>query len=157
MRHRHALVLITFLCGALGGCGGSGTRPATQAAKSAPEYVAAANAICTRRLAQLNGLARPHTPEQALGYLPRAVAILHSESDSLAALHVPAGGAGGAELDAALASTRELAGTLARFMHQLRSGMIDLSEFGAVQSRGIALHEQLDMHFRLAGLTRCAH
>ncbi len=121
-----------------------------------PAYIAAANAICVRQLAQLNGLTRPHTPEQAIGYLPHAVAILHSESDSLAALHVPAGGAGGAELDAALASTRELASTLARFLGRLRSGMIDLSDFGTVQSRGIALHEQLDRQFRLAGLTRCA-
>ncbi len=120
-----------------------------------PAYIAAGNAICARQLAQLNGLARPHTPEQALGYLPRAVAIMHSESDSLAALHPPAGNAG-AQLDAALASTRELAGTLARFLGRLRSGMIDLSDFGTVQSRGIALHEQLDRQFRLAGLTRCA-
>jgi hypothetical protein len=121
-----------------------------------PAYIAAGNAICARQLAQLNGLARPHTPEQALGYLPRAVAIMHSESDSLAALHAPAGGAGVDQLDAALASTRELAGTLARFLARLRSGMIDLTDFGTVQSRGIALHEQLDRQFRLAGLTRCA-
>ncbi len=157
MRHRHVIVLLTFLCGALGGCGGSGTRPATQAAASVPAYIAAANAICTRQLAQLNGLARPHTPEQAIDYLPHAVAILHSESDSLAALHVPAGGAGVVHLNAALTSTRELAGTLARFLGRLRSGMIDLTDFGTVQSKGIALHEQLDRQFHLAGLTRCAN
>ncbi|HXN39688.1 MAG TPA: hypothetical protein VN892_16765 [Solirubrobacteraceae bacterium] len=147
---------MAFLCGALAGCGTSGTHPATQASASVPAYIAAGNAICARQLAQLNGLARPQTPEQAIGYLPRAVAIMHSESADLAALHVPAGGAGAAQLDAALASTRELAGTLARFLGQLRSGMIDLTDFGTVQSRGIALHEQLDRQFRLAGLPRCA-
>jgi hypothetical protein len=34
--------------------------------------------------------------------------------------------------------------------------MIDLTTFGTVQSTSIALHEQLDRHFRLAGLARCA-
>jgi hypothetical protein len=156
MRHRHVVVVLTLLCGALAGCGSSGTHPATRATASVPAYLAAGNAICARQLAQLNELAQPHTPEQAIGYLPRAVAIMHSESADLAALHVPAGGAGVAQLDAALASTRELAGTLARFLGQLRSGMIDLTAFGAVQRRGISLHEQLDRQFRLAGLTRCA-
>jgi len=151
MRRTHVLFMLTCLCGALGGCGGSGSHSATPV----PSYIAAGNTICTREVAQLNGLARPQTPEQAIGYLPHAIAIMRSESNSLAALERPAGRSS-AQLSAALESTRELTGTLARFLHQMSSGMVDLTDFGTVQSRSVALQAQLDMHFRLAGLTRCA-
>jgi hypothetical protein len=151
MRRRHLFLMLTCLCGLLGGCGGSGSRPATPV----PAYIAAGNAICARQVARLNALARPSTPEQAIGYLPHAIAIMRSESNSLAALERPAGRSS-AQLSAALDSTRELTDTLARFLHRMSSGMIDLTDFGTVQSRSVALQAQLDMHFRLAGLTRCA-
>jgi hypothetical protein len=156
MRRRHALALLTLLCGALGGCGSASTGSAsTHTVAPAPAYTAAGNAICARELTRLHGLAQPSTPEQAIGYLPRALAIMHSETDSLAALDQPATGSD-AQLEAALDGTRELAGTLAAFLRQLRSGMIDLTAFAAVQGKSIALREALDRHFRLAGLASCA-
>jgi hypothetical protein len=138
---------------ALCGCGGSGA--GTRTASRTPAYVAAGDAICAQELSQLDTLKRPGTPEQALGYLPRVLAIMHSETARLAALRPPAPAR--QQLDAALDGTRQLDRTLAAFLRELRSGMLQLATFGTVQSRSVALSEQLDRHFRLAGLSRCAH
>jgi len=133
-------------CVALAGCG--------DAASKAPTYAAAGNAICADEAAHLAGLHRPATIEQAVAYLPPALAILRSETSRLQALH--ASGSSSAKLAAALASARALAALLARLRRQLRHGMVEFSELAVVQSRAAALQAQIAARFREAGLPRCA-
>jgi hypothetical protein len=146
MKSRQIITLLATQCALLCGCGSSTSAP--------PAYVAAGNSLCVKELGQLNRLHRPSTPEQALSYLPRALAIMRSETGGLAALHPPASGQH--QFAAALTDTRELATVLSSFLHQLRGGIVQFTTFATVQTRSIALTKQLDTRFRQVGLTRCA-
>src|ERR1700693_955825 len=142
---RLGAVLAMVACGACGGCGSS--------ASARPAYVAAANAICTVQLAQLNKLSQPTTAGQAIVYISRAIAIMRRETDQLATLDSV--GPKRAEFAAALASTRRLADVLGSFLHQLRSGVVELVAYTQVQTDSRALTAEINAHFRQAGLTRC--
>ncbi len=153
MARTRAIALLSVACLPLAACGSS--RSASRdSAKSPPRYVAAAEAICTARLAQINRLTRPTTPEQAVSYLPQALTIMGSEIAELTALAPPAHQR--AELSAALASTRQLASLLRGFLHQLRSGLVEIATFARVQTRSGALTAEADDHFGRAGLAKCA-
>jgi hypothetical protein len=137
---------LALACAPLAGCGGSGS--------GQPQYVAAADAICSTQLAQLNRLPQPTTPTEAVSYLPEAITIMRRETAELATVRPDA--AHRAQLADALAGARALAATLARLLHQLRSGTIlELSSFVQVQSQSEALRAQIDAHFRRADLARC--
>jgi hypothetical protein len=137
---------VSLACVLLAGCGGS--------TPQAPSYATAGNAICTEQAAQLGVLRKPATVEQAVAYLPSALAIMRRETARLGALD--ASGSPHARLDAALASTRALTALLARLLHELRGGMVELGELAAVQTQTTALRAQVDARFRQAGLPRCA-
>ena len=141
-----SIMLLGLLCGLLAGCGSS--------ASQTPRYAVAANAICTEQLAQLHRLAQPTTLEQTVAYLPRALAIISRETSALATLNPTPSTR--AQFTAALASSRQLAGVLTSFLHQLHSGMVQFATFTQVETQSSALREALDSHFRHAGLTRCA-
>jgi hypothetical protein len=115
--------------------------------------VAAANAVCARQLAQLNRLAQPTTPEQAVSYLPQALTIMHRETGGLAALDPPASER--AQVAAGVASARQLAALLQHFLHELKGGLVELSTFGRVQTQTGVLTAAIDAHFRQAGLVAC--
>jgi uncharacterized protein involved in exopolysaccharide biosynthesis len=147
MAERRSIVLLGVACvGLVAGCGG--------AASSTPKYVAAANAICTEQLAQLGRLPQPTTPEQAVSYLPRALAIMRRETTGLASLDPV--GSGRAQLAAALADTQQLAAVLRRFLDQLQAGIVEINTLSQVQTQANELRSQIDTHFRQAGLARCA-
>jgi hypothetical protein len=146
MARTHSIGLLGAVCLLLAGCGGSGS--------STPKYVAAGNAICSEQLAQLNKLPQPTTPEQAVAYLPQAVAIMQRETTRLAALELPASKR--AQFQAALAGTRQLASVLRGVLRKLRSGVIEISAFAQVQAQSDALRADIDAHLRQAGLARCA-
>ena len=111
------------------------------------------NAICAQELAVLSRTPEPTSPQQAIGYLPKAIAIIQRQSARLEALSVPASKR--ADLAAALGTGRQLGVILVRFLHQLRAGTYELATFSQVQSQSVTLREQINAHFRKAGLTRC--
>ena len=118
-----------------------------------PADIARADQFCTTQLAALARLPKPTTPEQAVAYLPHALAALHAESGRLRTL--AAGGAGEGELRAAVADVDQLAALLSGFLHHLNTGIVELTTFGQVQAQSSALRSQIDAHFRRAGLKRC--
>ncbi len=145
-----ALLIFGIASGLLAGCGNSGSSPA---ASSPPKYVAAADAICTSQLTLLNELPQPSTPDQAVSYLPKAITIIRRETGQLAAIR-PAASIQ-KPFAAALGDARQLASVLARFLHQHRTGIVEVSTFGQVQAQSGALRAEVDAHFREAGLARC--
>jgi hypothetical protein len=146
MARTHAIALLGAVCLLVAGCGSS--------ASSTPEYVAAGNAICAEQLAQFNRLPLPATPEQAVSYLPQALAIMQRETGRLAALDLPASKR--AQFQAGLASSRQLATLLHGVLHKLRSGVVEISAFAQVQAQSATLKADIDAHLRQAGLARCA-
>ena len=72
----------------------------------------------------------------------------------LAALEPPARQR--AQLDAGIERTRQLAALLRGFLHELRSGIVEISTFARVQTQSDALQADIDARFRQAGLTACA-
>jgi hypothetical protein len=144
---RRTLGLISALalaCSALVACGSSAPAPA---------YVAQANHICATQLALLNAMNQPATPDQAVSYLPRALAIMRRENAQLSALHATP--VKRAALDSALTGQRRLAAVLTRFLHQLRAGIVELTTFSHVQQVSDRLRTQINASFRRAGLPRC--
>jgi hypothetical protein len=139
---------LALICAAAAGCGGS-SGPSAQE----KQFVAQANAICRQELAVLNKTPEPTSPTQAIGYLPKALAIIQRQSARLQALSVPASKR--AELQAALASGRQLGTLLEGFLRKLQSGSFELATFTQVQSQSVTLREQINAHFRKAGLTSC--
>jgi hypothetical protein len=139
---------IVAICAVLAGCGGS-SGPSAQE----KQFVAQANAICAQELAVLNKTPEPTSPTQAIGYLPKALAIIQRQSARLEALSVPASKRG--ELQAALASGTQLGTLLEGFLRKLHSGSFELATFTQVQTQSVALREQINAHFRKAGLTSC--
>jgi hypothetical protein len=148
MSKRASLATLALVCTAIAGCGGS-SGPSAQE----KQFVAKANAICAQELAGLNKTPEPTSPTQAIGYLPKAIAVIQRQSTRLAALSAP--GAKGTELHAALASGRQLGTLLDGFLHKLRSGSFELATFTQVQTQSVALREQINAHFRKAGLSSC--
>src|SRR5271154_6222482 len=136
---------VGLACAWLAGCGA--------AARQAPSYASAGNAICTEQATQLAGLRQPATVEQAVVYLPPALAIMRRETARLRALDTT--GSGRAKLTAALASTRALTALLARLLRELRHGMVEFGELAAVQSQTTALRARVDARFRQADLPGC--
>ena len=139
---------IGAICAVLAGCGGS-SGPSAQE----KQFVAQANAICAQELAVLSKTPEPTSPTQAIGYLPKALAIIQRQSARLQALSVPASKRG--ELQAALASGTQLGTLLEGFLRKLHSGSFDLATFTQVQTQSVTLREQINAHFRKAGLTSC--
>jgi hypothetical protein len=151
------LVPIGAACLLLAGCGGSGgstAAPATSSsASSSSTYVVAADAVCSRQLAQLNKLPRPTTPEGALTYLPQALPIMRREVIGLQTLKAPASEQ--AQFAAGLATARELSTLLGDLLHKLHSGIVEVSALTSLQTQSEALRANLDAHFRSAGLAQC--
>lgn len=149
MTRTRQLVLFSVCAGALlAGCGGSARTHAPT-----PAYIAQANAICHRQLAQLNQLARPTTTAQAVAFLPSALAILHHESRMLTAVDAPPG-----ERDrftTAVAGTRQLADLLERLLGELRGGTVEFAVLTSVQTQSAALRARFDARFREAGMVGC--
>jgi hypothetical protein len=143
-----SVATLGLVCAALAGCGGS-SGPSAQE----KQFVAQANAICTQELAVLSKTPEPTSPTQAIGYLPKALAIIQRQSARLQALSVPASKRG--ELQAALASGTQLGTLLEGFLRKLHSGSFDLATFTQVQTQSVTLREQINAHFRKAGLTSC--
>ncbi len=141
-----SIATLAVCCALLAGCGSS-----SPSAK--PPYVAQANRICATGQAQLRRLSRPTTPEQAIDYLPAVLAIMHTESGQLKTLDPHPASA--AELTAAVATMQRLATLLARFLHTLKTGIVELTSFAQVQTQGNVLRSQIDAHFRHAGLPAC--
>jgi hypothetical protein len=141
-----AIAPLGAACLLIAGCGSS--------ASSTPAYVVAGNAICAEQLAQLNRLSLPSTPEQAVSYLPQALAIMQRETGRLAALDLPASKR--AQLQAGLASALQLSTLLHGVLHKLRSGVVEVSSFTRVQAQSAALKADIDAHLSQAGLARCA-
>jgi hypothetical protein len=155
MTRTNAPMLLAVAVLPLAGCGGSSSSSSSGGSDSSPSaYVGQGNAICTQELARLNGLTQPTTPEQAVIYLPKALRIMERETARLAALDPAAPGRG--ELAAGLASARQLAAVLQRFLNKLRGGLVEISIFAQVQTQSATLRANLDQHFRRAGLGRCA-
>jgi hypothetical protein len=153
MARTHAIALLGAASVLLGACGSS-ARPIHSSASPAPKFVTAGDAICTRELAKLNRLPQPSTPGQAVSYLPQALRIMQRETSELAALERPA--AQRAQLAASIERTSELAALLRGFLHELRSGIVEISTFARVQTQSDALRAEADASFRQAGLTACA-
>ena len=145
-----ATLCCALLCAGvlLAGCGAS-----TQSSASA-RYVAQGNRICTTQLALLHRLPMPTTPEQAIDYLPHALTIMHRENVQLRTID-PASSKQ-TELNAALVDTDRLTALLSRFLHSLKTGVVELTTFGQVEGQSSVLRSQIDAEFRRAGLTRCA-
>jgi hypothetical protein len=143
-----SLVTLALICAAVAGCGGS-SGPSAQE----KQFVAQANAICAQELAVLKTTPEPTSPTQAITYLPKAIAIIQRQSARLSALSVPSSKRG--ELEGALARGRQLGTVLEGFLGKLRSGHFELSTFTQVQSESVTLREQINAHFRKAGLTSC--
>lgn len=140
------VALLGVLALLLTGCGGSAGQPSA--------YVAAGDAICTSQLAQLNRLPRPTTPEGAVSYLPRALAILKRERSRLAALDPPSPMR--AQFKAGLASQGQLAALLGHVYHQLETGLVEIGTFSRVQTESDTLSADITAHLQRAGLARCA-
>lgn len=134
-------------CLLLAACGGSSSTAASQA------YVARGEQICATQLALLARLRRPTTPDQAVTYLPRVLAVLHAESTRLQTLDPTAPAR--SQLALALADTTRLSTLLSGFLDRLRTGIVEITTFGQIQSQSNALRLQIDTHFRRAGLVRC--
>jgi hypothetical protein len=128
------------------GCSASAPAPSS--------YLTAGNAICGAELEQLNQLARPATPEAAVSYLPRVLAIMESQRDRLSALTVPARKR--AEFAAGLAGQGQLAALLRHVLRQLQAGMVEVGTFVRVEAQSDGLRAEINRHFRDAGLGRCA-
>lgn len=162
MAKRLVIALLGLGCLPFAGCGGSASSSSPAGSASSPvvpasasaRYLAAGNAVCTKQLTQLNKLAQPTSAEQAVSYLPRALVIMQRETSGLTALDPPAPER--AQVAAGLASAQQLAALLRRFLHELRGGLVEISTFGRVQAQTGALRADVNAHFRLAGLTRCA-
>jgi hypothetical protein len=131
----------------IAGCGSGG--PSAQE----KQFVAKANAICRQEMAALSKTPEPTTIAAALGFLPKAIALIERQSTRLEALPAPASKRG--ELQAALGGGRRLGALLTRFLHQLHSGSFEVTSFASVQSQSVALREQINTHFRKAGLKSC--
>ena len=143
-----SLATVALICAAIAGCGGS-SGPSAQE----KQFVAQANAICAQELAVLNKTPEPTSPTEAIGYLPKALATIQRQATRLQALSVPASKR--AELQAALASGQQLGALLQGFLGKLRSGAFELATFTQVQTQSVTLREQINAHFRKAGLTSC--
>ncbi|HEV2982242.1 MAG TPA: hypothetical protein VGX51_12485 [Solirubrobacteraceae bacterium] len=139
---------LALICAVVAGCGGSSGPNAQE-----KQFVAQANAICAQELAVLNKTPEPTSPTQAIGYLPKALAIIQRQSTRLQALSVPASKR--AELEAALASGRQLGVLLEGFLRKLHAGSFELATFTQVQTQSVTLREQINAHFRQAGLASC--
>jgi hypothetical protein len=158
MSRVNAIVVIGLTSGMLAGCGAATARSPRsavhQASAPTPAYIARGEAICATELAGLERTPHPTTPEQSIGYLPPALAVMRRETVALQTLDPPAPER--AKLDAALASTHALATLLARFLHELRTGTVAFAELADVQRQSMELQAQVDARFRQAGLARCA-
>lgn len=143
-----SLAAIALICAAVAGCGGS-SGPSAQE----KQFVAQANAICAQELAVLSKTPEPTSPTEAIGYLPKAIAIIQRQSERLESLSAPASKRG--ELQAALASGRQLGTLLEGFLRKLHSGSFELATFTQVQTQSVTLREQINAHFRKAGLASC--
>jgi hypothetical protein len=141
------VALALIVAGALSGCVGS-----HGAAKPAA-YIAAGNAICRGQLARLGHVRQPTSTEEAISYLPSALGVLRADSRELASLDVPAAQRG--KLDAALASSREMAALLTRFLHELNRGMVEFGQLAALQAKASRLRARIDLRFHEAGLSAC--
>jgi hypothetical protein len=136
---------------------GAGSLLVARCGASAPppsSYLTAGNAICGAGLAQLNRLARPATPEAAISYLPRVLAIMERQRSRLSALTVPARMR--AEFAAGLAGQGQLAALLRHVLRQLQAGIVEVGTFLRVESQSDSLRSEINRHFRDAGLGRCA-
>ena len=153
MGRTYVIAPLAVACLLLAACGSSTTSSGHTSA-TAPAYVAAGNAICSRELARINRLTRPTTPEQAVSYLPQALSIMQRETRELAALDPPAPER--APLASSLAATRRLSALLHGFLRELRGGLVEISAFARAQSQSGALRSAIDAHFRQAGLSACA-
>jgi hypothetical protein len=145
MARTHVLALLSSAAILLAGCAGSAAPP--------PAYVAAADVICTAQLAQLDRLPEPATPEQAVTYIPEAIAILEREQSRLAALEPPGRVRG--QFAAGLAGQGQLAAML-HVSEELRSGLVEVGTLSRAQAEGQTLRADINAHFRQAGLARCA-
>jgi len=150
----HVTTLLGAGCLLLAGCGGSSPSHSASVPQALPSYVTAGNAICAAQLAQINKLAQPTTPEGAVSYLPKVVALMRSETTQLAALD-PTGTAR-AKFAAGLASSRQLASYLSHFLHQMQAGVVEISAFSQVQGHSEAMKAATEADFRGAGLAGCA-
>jgi hypothetical protein len=137
----------------LAGCAGS-TPSSHGSASASAAYVARGEAICASELAKIDKLTRPTTPGEAVTYLPRVLRIMRRETRELVALEPPASQR--AQLAASLEKTRQLAALLGRFLHELQSGLVEISTFARIQGQSDALKADIDSSFRQAGLARCA-
>jgi hypothetical protein len=143
-----SVAALSLVCAVVAGCGGS-SGPSAQE----KQFVAQANAICTQELAVLAKTPEPTSPTAAISYLPKALAIIQRQGARLSALNAPASKR--AEVQAALASGQQLGTLLAGFLQKLRSGSFELATFSQVQSQSVTLRQQINAHFRKAGLTSC--
>ena len=143
-----SLAALALIGAAIAGCGGA-SGPSAQE----KQFVAQANAICAQELAVLSKTPEPTSPTQAISYLPKALGIIQRQSARLHALSVPASKRG--ELDAALAAGRRLGTMLEGFLRKLHTGSFELATFTQVQTESVTLREQINAHFRKAGLTSC--
>ncbi|HXW58327.1 MAG TPA: hypothetical protein VEJ23_02490 [Solirubrobacteraceae bacterium] len=134
-------------CALLAGCGEGSS------AAASPPYVARGDRICATQLALLARLPQPTTPDQAVTYLPHVLTALHGESTQLRTLQPPPSTRG--ELREALADTSRLSALLSGFLDRLRTGIVEITMFGQIQSQSTALRTQIDAHFRRAHLMRC--
>jgi hypothetical protein len=148
MSRNASLATLALICAAIAGCGGS-SGPSAQE----KQFVAQANAICTQELAVLKTTPEPTSPAQAISYLPKAIAIIQRQSARLSALSAPASKR--RELEAALATGGRLGTVLEGFLRKLRSGSFELATFTQVQTESVTLREQINAHFRKAGLESC--
>lgn len=105
-------------------------------------------------MAQLNQVARPATPEAAISYLPRVLAIIERQRGRLSALPVPARMR--TEFAAGLAGQGQLAALLRHVLRRLQTGIVEVGTFVRIEAQSDRLRAQINRHFRDAGLARCA-
>jgi hypothetical protein len=148
MSRTSSIAALALICASVAGCGGS-SGPSAQE----KQFVAQANAICTQELAVLSRTPEPTSPTAAIGYLPKAIAIIQRQGARLSALSAPASKR--AQLQAALGTGQQLGALLEGFLRKLRSGSFELATFTQVQTQSVTLREQINAHFRSAGLTSC--
>ena len=147
MARTHVLALLGAGSLLFAGCGTSTQPPPSS-------YLAAGNAICGAELAQLNQLARPTTPEAAIAYLPRVLAIIERQRGRLSGLTVPARMR--TEFTAGLAGQGQLAALLRHVLRQLQAGIVEVGTFVRIEAQSDRLRAEINRHFRDAGLARCA-
>lgn len=152
MARTRAITLLTAAGLLLTGCGSSHPSSPDPTSPS-PAFAAAADAVCSRQLAQLNTLTRPTTAEAAVSYLPHALSVMRAELRQLSALHPPASER--VAFAGALAGEQRLTALLGRFLHELRSAIVELGSFARAQAQSDALRADIDAHFRQAGLAHC--